>query len=161
VSSVKQIAYRLNAKPFGLGNVFNLFALCAATNKVSSHFARNLRQAVTVLSANALTALRNLVGHVFGLRPKPKVVGVYASGRVASVQNAHTSRNGAVCNGKGIAVSQTFHGSANTKEPVTVWVASAIPNPTITAFIDVAEKTNGGVFSLSGHEVTLTFSEVV
>jgi hypothetical protein len=161
VSSVKQIAYRLNAKPFGLGDILNFFSARPATDKVSGHFARNLGQAVSVFSADALTTFCGFVSHVLGLRPKPKVIGVHASGCVASVQNAHSIRNGVLVNGVGVSVSQALYGPADTKEPVTVWVASAIPNPTITAFIDVAEKTNGGVFGLSGHEVTLTFSEVV
>ena len=161
VSSVEQVADGLNAKSFGLGNVLNLFTVSATADKVSGHFARNLGQSVPVLSANALTALRNLVGHVLGLRSKPKMVGVYASGRVASVQNAHTSRNGVFVNGVGISVSQALYGPADAKKTISVSVPCAIPNPAITALIDVAEKTNGGVFGLSGHEVTLTFSEVV
>jgi hypothetical protein len=161
VSSVKQITNGLDAKPLGLSNVFNLFASRPATDKVSGHFARNLGQAVPVLSANALTALRSFVGHVLGLRPEPKVIGVHASGCVASVQNAHSSWNGVLVNGVGVSVSQALYGPADTKKTISVPIPCAIPNPAITAFIDVAEKTNGGVFGLSGHEVTLTFSEVV
>lgn len=161
MSPVQKIADRLHAKPLGLGNILNLLAFRSATDKVSGHFACDLGQSVTVFRADALTALRDFVGHVFGLRAKPQMVGVHASGRVASVQDAHSIRNRLFMNGERVAVRQPFGGFAFAKEPVPARVSRTIPNPAITALIDVAEKTNGWVFGLSRHEATLAFSEVV
>lgn len=161
VSPVQKIADRLHAKPFGLGNVLNLLASRTAADKVSRHFARDLGQSVTVFSTDTLATLRDFVGHVLGLRPKPQVVRVDASGRVASVQDAHSSRNVGMVDGVRVSVSQELGVFACAKEAVTARVSRAIPNPAITALIDVAEKTNGWVFGLSRHEATLAFSEVV
>lgn len=161
MSPVEKVADRLNAKPFGLGNVLHLLTIRTAADKVSGHFARYLGQPMTVFSADTLTAFCGFVGHVFGLRSKPKVSRVDAGWRVASVQNAHSSGNSALMNGVGISVGQAFYGFANAKEPVTAPVTRPVPNPAITALVNVAEKTNGWVFGLSRHEATLTFSEVV
>lgn len=161
MSPVEKVADRLNAKPFSLGNVLHFLAIRTAADKVSGHFARHLGQPVTVFSADTLTALRGFVGHVFGLRSKPKVSRVDAGWCVASVQNTHSGGNSALVNGVGISVGQALYGSANTKKPVTVRVSGTIPNPTITALVNVTKKTNGWVFGFSRHEATLAFSEVV
>jgi len=161
VSPVQKIADRLYAKPLGFGNVLNFLASRPATDKVSGHFARDLGQSVTVFSTDTLATLRDFVGHVLSLRPKPQVVRVHAGWRVALVQDAHSSRNVGVVDGVRVPVSQELGVFARTKEPVTARVSRAIPNPAITALIDVAEKTNGWVFGLSRHEAALAFSEVV
>lgn len=161
MSPVEKVADRLNAKPFSLGNVLNLLASSTTADKVSGHFASHLGQPVTVFSADTLTAFRGFVGHVFGLRPKPQMGGINAGGCVASMQNAHSVRDCALMNGVGISVGQALYGPADTKKPVTVRVSGTIPNPTITALVNVTKKTNGGVFGFSRHEDTLAFSEVV
>jgi hypothetical protein len=153
VSSVKQIAYRLNAKPFGLGNVFDLFALRTATDKVSGHFARYLGQPMTVFSASAQAAFRNFVSAIVGSGAKPKVVRINAGWRVASVQDMKLARFSNVKRvGEAVRQNRTLF-SAAPEASVSGPVNGRAPKPTAChgVMVNVRHKAINAV-----HRITVS-----
>lgn len=87
MATVQNITHRLNTKTFGLSNILYLFAIGAASDKVSRHYARDFGQAMSLLSSGSQSALCNFVGAVVGWRSEPKMIRVHARRSVALMQH--------------------------------------------------------------------------
>jgi len=143
MSPVEKVADRLNAKPFGFGNVLHLLTICTAADKVSGHFARHFGQPVTVFSASAQAALSDFVRSIVSGRSKPQVIRIHAGGSVALVQYMKRANRSFMLTvrkamGKDGSVAAGLHENA---VPSMVYACRPQPTSAHRVMVNVAHKS--------------------